>query len=94
MRKSSAINLSINAAFPGALAREYNTTDMLNGKGPFEPTAIPDVGDLALLRDPGHVVFVTGVNNGSVTSFQGSQNKTGPAKHWEGKSHSFNGSMP
>lgn len=73
------VDRSINNAFPNALAREYNTTDMLNGQGPFQPVATPDVGDLMVIRNPGHVVFVTGVSNGSVTQFQGSQSKTGPA---------------
>jgi RHS repeat-associated protein len=73
------VDRSINNAFPNALVREYNTTDMLNGQGPFQPVATPDVGDLMVIRNPGHVVFVTGVSNGSVTQFQGSQSKTGPA---------------
>ena len=73
------VDQSINNAFPGALAREYNTTDMLNKQGPFQPVATPSIGDLMVIRNPGHVVFVTGVSNGAVTQFQGSQSSTGPA---------------
>jgi RHS repeat-associated protein len=73
------VDQSINNAFPGALAKPYNTTDMLNGQGPFQPVVTPEVGDLLLFRNPGHVVFVTGVSNGAVNQFLGSQSSTGPA---------------
>ena len=73
------VDQSINNAFPGALAREYNTTDMQHDQGPFQLVATPSIGDLMVIRSPGHVVFVTGVSNGVVTQFQGSQSSTGPA---------------
>jgi RHS repeat-associated protein len=73
------VDQSINNAFPNALARQYNTTEMQNGLGPFQPASNPDVGDLMLLGSPGHVVFVTGVSIGSVKQFLGSQSSTGPA---------------
>ena len=82
---------SINDAFPNSVSREFNTTDLRNGKGPFEPTDKPGVGDLALLKTPGHVVFVTGAAGGGVSQFLGSQTSSGPASvnlpnpYWSGK---------
>ena len=73
------VDRAINAAFPGALSSEYNTTQMKNGQGPFQQAMTPSVGDLALLSSPGHVVYITGVVNGKVTQFMGSQTSTGPA---------------
>jgi RHS repeat-associated protein len=72
------VNQSINAAFPGAVPN-LNTTGLLNGQGPFEPVTTPSVGNLVLFSKPGHVAFVTGVSNGAVTQFLGSQSSSGPA---------------
>jgi hypothetical protein len=52
---------------------------MLNGQGPFDSVMTPSIGDLVLLADPGHVAFITGIGNGAVTQFLGSQTSTGPA---------------
>lgn len=71
------VNQAIDAAFPGAFDPTLNTRNLLNG--PVDPVATPSVGDLALLNTPGHVVFITGVSNGQVTQFLGSQTSSGPA---------------
>ena len=73
------VDRSINNAFPGALSQEYNTSQMRNGEGPFQKVVSPSVGNLALLSSPGHVVYITGVKNGAVSQFLGSQTSTGPA---------------
>jgi hypothetical protein len=72
------VNKSINAAFPHAVP-DLNTTDLLNGYGPFDAVTTPSVGNLILFADPGHVAFITQVGDGSVTQFLGSQSSTGPA---------------
>jgi hypothetical protein len=73
------VDRSINDAFPGALASEFNTSQMGAGQGPFQKVDTPSPGDLALLNSPGHVVLVSKVSNGSVTQFMGSQTSSGPA---------------
>lgn len=85
------VDQSINEAFPGALQEEYNTTDIGQGRGPFEQTDSPAVGNLTLFKYPGHVVFVTQLRKGKVSQFLGSQTKTGPKtvnlpdQYWQGK---------
>jgi hypothetical protein len=59
------VDRAINAAFPGALSQDFNTTQLSAGQGLFQPSIAPQVGDLAVLTDPGHVVFVTGVGYSS-----------------------------
>jgi hypothetical protein len=59
--------------------REYNTNDIRNGRGPFEKTGSPAVGDLALFDRPGHVTLITKLRNGNVSQMLGSQTSTGPA---------------
>jgi RHS repeat-associated protein len=72
------VNQSINAAFPGAVDPSLNTKGLLHGQGAFDRITSPSVGDLALFTDPGHVVFVTGVSDGAVSQFLGSQSSHGP----------------
>jgi len=72
------VNAAINAAFPGTVGAGINTTAMFQGLGPFTQVTTPDVGELVLFPDPGHVAFVTGVSNGVVTQFLGSQTSHGP----------------
>ena len=45
----------------------------------FKAISEPIVGAVMQFKDPTHVVFVTGVANGQVTQFLGSQSHTGPA---------------
>lgn len=79
MKCNQFVDRSINKAFPGALSKEYNTSEIGKGLGPFEKTDSPAVGNLGLLKRPGHVVLVSDVRDGKVTQFAGSQTSTGPA---------------
>lgn len=72
------VNKAINQAFPGTTSQAYTTSAIGAGQGPFEQTSSPGQGELALLNRPGHVVLITGVSNGQVSSFVGSQSSTGP----------------
>jgi RHS repeat-associated protein len=72
------VDRSINNAFPKSLSQEYTTSQIRQGEGPFEKTDFPAVGELALFNTPGHVVLISGTNNGKVSQFKGSQTSTGP----------------
>jgi hypothetical protein len=73
------VDRAINAAYPRALAIEYNTSQMKDGQGPFQKVDVPATGALALLTTPGHVVLIANVENGVVSQFFGGQTSTGPA---------------
>jgi RHS repeat-associated protein len=84
------VDRSINTAFPGALAEEYNTSQIGGGIGSFENTNSPAVGELALFKTPGHVVIISGMQNGKVSQFLGSQSKGPravnlPDYFWQGR---------
>jgi len=91
IRCNQFVARSINKSFPGALAEEYHTSQIGKGEGPFEKTNSPAVGELALLKTPGHVVIISGMQKGKVSQFLGSQTSTGPAAvnlpdyFWQGK---------
>ncbi|EDS4738664.1 hypothetical protein B0C58_004718 [Salmonella enterica subsp. enterica serovar Oranienburg] len=74
------VDRSIKDAFPGSIQGEPNTTQIRAGVEYFSEVSTPSVGNLALLSNPGHVVFVTSVDNGKVTGFSGSQSSTGPGQ--------------
>lgn len=78
IRCNQFVDRSINKAFPGALAEEYNTSQIGKGQGPFEKTNSPAVGELALFKTPRHVVLISQMRNGKVSQFLGSQTSTGP----------------
>jgi RHS repeat-associated protein len=73
------VDKAINQAFPGTTKYATSTSGIGGGLGPFQETNSPAVGDIALLNSPGHVVLITGVSSGRVTSFIGSQTSSGPA---------------
>ena len=79
MKCNQLVDRSINNAFPESLAKEYNTTEIGKGLGPFEESNSPTVGSVALLKRPGHVVLTTQTSKGKVSQFVGSQTSTGPA---------------
>ena len=66
---------AIDNAFPGAVHDGFTKDFVLQ----FNPVSEPFVGAVMQFKTPTHVVLVTGVANGQVTQFLGSQGKTGPA---------------
>ena len=78
MQCNQFVAKSVNGAKPGTFSKEFNTTEIGKGDAPMDSVDAKDA-NVALFKDPGHVVLVSGKTDGKMSRFEGSQTSSGPA---------------